>query len=383
MTKLSTEVRKHFDENKILSQLVENQLFQKFFEKSKGITSYLIGDKHDTPYLQKDWDLGIYVGMLSLAPPSIFEKYAPELLNLKKSNRIKQRKNSSPYNLCPVAGQCQKVCIGDNGDKSISQGYGRIRKTILLQEHETFFLHLLFAEIYEHVLESIRNKKIPVIRLNGYSDVLWLNKRFQFQSSLLQKMDITKNKIIYTDFSLDPRIKTSMNFYIQKLPNSGEIVSSALLNNNSSHTLFEYFSNILFYDYTKRYYLQHNKNNFPENYMITYSKDKKCNKAKLLEILHRNGNKKHNINLILEVDMYEKLKNVSHLLIDNNYIPLIDGDCFDCRLADPINEKGAIIIQPAKGTIASTDPNDLIGFLLTEKNFKYCIQNGEWHLLLT
>ena len=140
----------------------------------------------------------------------------------------------SGFNVCPQASQgCLKSCLYTAGHGAFSNVQeGRINKTRwYIQERESFLIQLR-KEIKAFIIKAENKNLIPVVRLNGTSDI--------------------------------------------SFENTG---------------IFEEFSRVQFYDYTKIYkrILSYVNGQMPSNYHLTYSLNED-NKDKALNILKLGGN---------------------------------------------------------------------------------------------
>ena len=130
--------------------------------------------------------------------------------------------HTSGYEVCPESTpECRMGCLNTSGLAKVETYAGktnikdaRIAKTILLIEHQEFFMNLLVAEIESAIRKAKKMDALFSIRLNCTSDVDWAN-------TLLKGRNI-----------------------------------------------FEIFPEIQFYDYTKIFRKFSTK---PENYHLTYS----------------------------------------------------------------------------------------------------------------
>lgn len=141
-------------------------------------------------------------------------------------------------NLCPFAkaAGCIDACLNTAGRGVFSNvKKARLDRTNLFNNDINAFMNQLSLEI--HALEKTAIKKglIPVIRLNGTSDIEWENIRFNYE--------FMHNKI-------------------------------------RSVTIFEIFNDLQFYDYTKSPY----RENIPKNYDLTFSYSNKPEFHKFNEI---------------------------------------------------------------------------------------------------
>jgi hypothetical protein len=147
--------------------------------------------------------------------------------------------NLSGFNVCPMASEgCKKACLNTSGHGAFSNVQnGRINKTRWLIQEPNTFLKQLINEIKNFILNCEKNGFIPCLRLNGTSDIAWENKQYE------------------------------------------------------GKTIFEYFPNLIIYDYTKVYKraLKFVNGQMPKNYYITYSLNED-NKKEAFNILKLGGN---------------------------------------------------------------------------------------------
>ena len=128
-------------------------------------------------------------------------------------------------NICPFAkaAGCINACLNTAGRgifNNVQQA--RLNRTKLFHSDINVFMNKLAVEIHALEKTAIKNGLIPVIRLNGLSDINFEDIRFDYE--------FMHNKI-------------------------------------RSVTIFELFSDLQFYDYTKN----PNRDQLPKNYDITFS----------------------------------------------------------------------------------------------------------------
>ena len=126
----------------------------------------------------------------------------------------------SGTNLCPMAKQakCFEACLNSAGRGAMnSVQKGRLRKAALFNNDTQAFMMQLVKDIRALIRKADREGFIPLVRLNGTSDIRWEGKHFRLDGKLV--------------------------------------------------TIFEAFPSLQFYDYTKI----SNRKNIPENYDLTYS----------------------------------------------------------------------------------------------------------------
>lgn len=128
----------------------------------------------------------------------------------------------SGFNTCPMAklAQCEAACLysaGRGAFNSVQQS--RINKTKLFHSYPQLFMELLVKDIKRLIRKAERKGMIPLVRLNGTSDIRWENVRFDYGFG------------------------------------------------NEQITIFDLFPDIQFYDYTKLA----NRKGIPANYDLTFS----------------------------------------------------------------------------------------------------------------
>lgn len=116
--------------------------------------------------------------------------------------------NLSGYEVCPNATkECRLGCLATSGRNIMDINSGRniinnsrITKTKLFFEEREFFMNWLVAEISKAKLKSESENKIFSVRLNGTSDIDWVNVRFGIDNKnifeifpTVQFYDYTKN----------------------------------------------------------------------------------------------------------------------------------------------------------------------------------------------
>jgi hypothetical protein len=179
----------------------------------------LLSINHDTKTI-KGLEKGYLTGIMYLAPYTLGGK-----------------------NLCPFAkaAGCIEACLYTAGRGIFNNVQNaRLNRTKLFNTDINAFMNKLAIEI--EALERVAIKKglIPVIRLNGTSDIDWENIRFDYE--------FIHNKI-------------------------------------RSVTIFELFPDLQFYDYSKSPY----RDNLPKNYDLTFSYSNKPEFKKFNEIAIKKG----------------------------------------------------------------------------------------------
>lgn len=128
-------------------------------------------------------------------------------------------------NICPFAkaAGCTEACLNTAGRGIFNNVQkARLKRTALFHSDINAFMNMLALEIHALEKTAIKRGLIPVIRLNGLSDIEFENIKFDYE------------------------------FINKKI---------------RSVTIFELFSDIQFYDYTKNPY----RKNLPSNYDLTFS----------------------------------------------------------------------------------------------------------------
>ena len=185
--------------------------------------------------------------------------------------------NTSGYQVCPASTpECRKGCLATSGRAKMDINSGnntisnaRIKKTRLFFEQREFFMEWLIKEIEHARLKSIKKDMFFAVRLNGTSDIYW-------------------EQIIH-----------------------------------EGKNIFEHFSNVDFYDYTKDW---KRFDNLPENHHLTLSYTGR-NWEKCVEKLDAG----YNVAMIF---------NTKELPLSFSKYKVVDGDITDLRTKD---EKGVII----------------------------------------
>jgi hypothetical protein len=149
---------------------------------------------------------------------------------------------SGALNTCPWASNgCQAACLFTAGMAGIYKSItkARINRTQLFAKNRPIYFKQLIAEIEKLVIKARRENVIPVVRLNGTSDIAW-----------------------------------------EKYLISG-----------TEKTIFETFPGIQFYDYTKglNRMLAYLSGKFPSNYQLTFSRSE-SNDVECAQVLAAGGN---------------------------------------------------------------------------------------------
>ena len=202
----------------------------------------------------------------------------------------------SGFNTCAMAdiAQCAHACLNTAGRAGIIKTgestnpiqQARIRKTKQFYNERNTFMLTLVKDIEKLIKQAHKLGFIPLVRLNGTSDIRWENVRFDYE------------------------------FMHGKIRNV---------------TIFEIFPEVQFYDYTKI----PNRKDLPSNYDLTFS---------------YSGVKAYQKYAMQAIDSGMRLAVVFRLQdkIPANYLglPCVDGDKTDIRHLDP---KRSIVALYAKG----------------------------------
>ena len=217
----------------------------------------------------------------------------------------------SGYNVCPIANKmteqennpnksdCSFCCVGGNGFASYQPNVleSRIKKTISYFLDRESFLQSLIHEISLAIDESNKKGLKPSFRLNAYSDIKW------------------ENHII-----------------------------------KDNKTIFNLFSKVKFYDYTK---LINRKT--PDNYQLTYSH---YGNWKDTSIALKKG--------LNSAIVFEKLP--KFMKIDGVLYTVIDGDKTDLRIDEKINGETVVVGLKFKGSKKKLHDAILEGFAISKEN---------------
>ena len=191
-------------------------------------------------------------------------------------------------NICPFAkaAGCIDACLNTAGRgifNNVQQA--RLNRTKLFHSDINAFMNKLAVEIEALEKTAIKNGLIPVVRLNGLSDINWEDIRFNYE--------FIHNKI-------------------------------------RSVTIFELFSDIQFYDYTKN----PNRDQLPKNYDLTFSYSNKPEFQKFNEIAIKKG---------MRLSAVFSDKNLPAYFMN---LPVLNGDESDLTFLAP---KNSILGLYAKG----------------------------------
>jgi hypothetical protein len=194
--------------------------------------------------------------------------------------------NLSGVNLCPMAkiAQCEEACLYTAGRGAFNNVQeARLRKADWFNTDKQSFMIQLFKDIEALQRKAKKLGLTPLVRLNGTTDI-----RF-------------------------------------------ESIKFSLLGELSQFTIFEYFPNVQFYDYTKI----SNRKDIPVNYDLTFSySGVKAFSSHVLKAIA----KRMRIAVVFQ----------SKKTIPNKFLgmPVVDGDDSDIRVNDP---HGCIVALYAKG----------------------------------
>lgn len=197
----------------------------------------------------------------------------------------------SGHNTCPKAtAGCINACLNTagrggmfkKGENTNNIQKARIRKTQLFYNNRDEFMSLLVKDILLAIKQSARLDLIPVIRLNGTSDISF------------EKYPVKMNNVVYTN-------------------------------------IFEAFPNIQFYDYTK--VLGRKVNNIP-NYHLTFSAAD-GNEKDVYEAVNQGYNiaMVFNLKKTLPMPEYQIISMPGY----SKVMPVFNGDESDLRFLDPDN----------------------------------------------
>jgi hypothetical protein len=174
----------------------------------------------------------------------------------------------SGFNTCASASQgCREACLHESGNPVFmpQKTLGRVNRTLLYFKDRAKFLSMITREIRNHEILCKKYDLKPVIRLNTTSDIMWEN-----------------------------------------------------------HKIFELFSNVQFYDYTKHFnrMIKYLKSDMPKNYHLTFSRNE-ANDFQSTQILKAGGN----VAVVFRKELPETYKGFK----------VINGDEHDLRFLDEAN----------------------------------------------
>jgi len=225
-------------------------------------------------------------------------------------------------NTCASCGYCKDICIGLNGPKEM---VSQLKKTLLVFKN---------PEIIKKEIEKIikKNKLDKIIfRLNNYSDIAW------------------------------EEIK---------------------LKNLKEKNIFEEFSKVTFYDYTKikSRFIKYIKGEMPSNYFLTYSYDKKKKNKKdfntIIRALNYSYNKiKKPISIAFIINNKQDFSYFIYKLKTNyKNINIIDGDKCDIRVLDSDIKNNTsiniVLLKYNESTGLNKDKNNKNKYFLTTIELK-------------
>lgn len=216
-----------------------------------------------------------YLGNVEVNPKLM---KSTKVSNVKTYSLMLSPSNTSGYNVCPYSTpECRLGCLHNSGRVKVEDRSNkskirkaRIKRTKLFHEEYEFFMNWLIAEINAEKNRAIKAGYEFSVRLNTLSDIDWTEQ--------------------YID----------------------------------GKTLFEIFSDVQFYDYTKNFRMFNKK--LPENYHLTLSYTGR-NKAKSLETLKKG----YNVAVIFDTSNFP----------ETWYgFPVINGDLTDYR---PLDGNGVVV----------------------------------------
>jgi len=202
----------------------------------------------------------------------------------------------SGKNFCPYATPgCLAACLNTAGRGRMSNVQkGRMRKSLLFINNKNEFFTQLIKDIEKLIRDCDKQGKLPAVRLNGTSDIVWEKLKFEGQ------------------------------------------------------TILERFPQVQFYDYTKN---PRRFKNLPANYHLTYSYNEKCTPGDARKVLDSGGNVAVVFRNAIPRTFLATDPDLSTWRIMNTpghelYYNVINGDSHDLRFLDGT---GNIVGLTAKG----------------------------------
>lgn len=240
-----------------------------------------------------EWDL-------DAIPKSLLTTHNTKTMKGEKKGYLTAIMHLAPHtasgisNVCTHAtAGCSYACLNTSGQGGMGLDENglnrvqaaRIRRTRFLKRHKDIFMTMLVTEITEFEHKARQKGLIPVVRLNGTSDIPW------------------------------EKVK-----------------------NNEGKTLMELYPEVQFYDYTK--YPPSKRGPLPPNYHLTFSLAED-NDEIAVDALSNNMN----VAVVLKLRPSEEIP--TELYFHDKLYPVVDGDKNDLRFLDDIN--GGIVALRAKG----------------------------------
>jgi hypothetical protein len=255
------------------------------------------------PKTSPDLAQGYLLATLYLAPqkniinaPHYGIEYDTKTVNLSKTNLCKHATTGCSTSCIYHQGIFKHALFEKNKVKQ-----ARLKRTLrFLTQRESFFTQIV-KEIYALQRKAKRKNLIPIISLNGTSDILWEKETF-----------IHKDK--------------------------------------EYKNLMELFADISFFDYTK-YNILKSRKKLPKNYHLTYSRAG-THRGKLVddwELLSQYLNKNINVAIVCTSSIKQKLLESDTY---NSY-KIIDGDLYNNRTKDNLykeNEGLIVLLEANKKT---------------------------------
>lgn len=193
--------------------------------------------------------------------------------------------SESGRNVCPFSGACKAVCLNTAGRGAMSSVQrARIRRTRMFTENREMFLLTLEEDIQRHEDRARRLGMVPVIRLNGTSDIPWWN---------------------------------------------------VTLPDHPDWNIFQRFPRVQFYDYTKRPVSLWPDSGYslPPNYCLTFSHDPGNGDGPTLEALSLG----RNVTVVFDLPKGAPFP-------DEWFgRPVVDGYSSDLRFLDPVASVGYVV----------------------------------------
>lgn len=289
-------------------------------------------------------------------------KYKDNFIKLGFLALAPQRK-SKYFNTCKneATRYCKKYCIG-NSKHGLTQMQAQIKRTMLFTNDKKVFFNQLCEEIAKLVNYALNNNKLPVFRLNGYSDILWEEETFELNKGIYQRISKKlKDRSIKDKTYIPQNIELSSNL----------LINENLFNENNTYSIFKIFPGILFYDYTKfnpSIRLKKINDNHIKNYHLTFSFS--SNNMTNDEITKQLKSKKNIAFIVSKIVFDEILCGIAYKEFKG--FMFIDGDLNDYRFLDDLilSDKGKIILLCAQDiTIEQTLKENLNRDVVTNIKF--------------
>ena len=221
----------------------------------------------------------------------------------------------SGRNVCSFSTSgCRAVCLNMAGRGQFNYiQQSRLNRTRYFLNERTDFLNNLVLRISNFVAYADKKNLIPVIRLNGTSDIPYENIRIKLDDLLqYKKLNNAKHKKVFTAFIQKKQIKSALN-------------------------IMDIFKHVQFYDYTKYPLERRPKAISQPNYDLTFSRAEN-NEGYALEYMRTYSGRASFVFSGALPKTYKGFK-------------VIDADKTDLRFLEPKNVITGLVFKGSKKTL--------------------------------